>query len=185
MSHAGYPWVGISSTYRCHKAQNTLYAQGRTAPGRIVTNARGGQSIHNYGLAFDFFRNVPNAAFADRTPEERDFWDTAGKIWTDMGGEWGGNWTNFVDRPHCQYTGGLTIADLQRGKTLPMTAIMPWEVEMSNEAEKMATAPSIWAKEAIAWVVGNQLADGERPREPITRQEVFTLLHRFSLMLGL
>lgn len=34
--------------------QNALYAQGRTKPGRIVTNARGGQSYHNFGLAFDF-----------------------------------------------------------------------------------------------------------------------------------
>ena len=34
----------ITSTYRDHESQNALYAQGRTAPGKRVTNAKGGQS---------------------------------------------------------------------------------------------------------------------------------------------
>lgn len=34
--------------------QNALYAQGRTKPGHIVTNAKGGRSFHNFGLAIDF-----------------------------------------------------------------------------------------------------------------------------------
>ena len=40
-------------TLRTIKEQNDLYAQGRTKPGKIVTNAKGGQSYHNYGLAID------------------------------------------------------------------------------------------------------------------------------------
>ena len=43
----------FSYTLRSIKEQNELYAMGRTSSGRIVTNAKGGQSIHNYGLAFD------------------------------------------------------------------------------------------------------------------------------------
>ena len=43
----------ITSTYRDAEAQNALYAQGRTKKGSIVTNAKAGESIHNYRLAFD------------------------------------------------------------------------------------------------------------------------------------
>ena len=46
--------VLITSTLRDVEAQNALYAQGRTAPGKIVTNARGGDSWHNWGCAIDF-----------------------------------------------------------------------------------------------------------------------------------
>ena len=46
--------VLITSTYRDNEAQDEIYAQGRTKPGRIVTYAKGGSSFHNYRLAFDF-----------------------------------------------------------------------------------------------------------------------------------
>ena len=45
--------VMVTSGYRSFAEQNALYAQGRTKPGNIVTNAKGGQSLHNYGLAVD------------------------------------------------------------------------------------------------------------------------------------
>src|ERR1043165_556102 len=44
----------FTQTLRTFEEQNALYAQGRTKPGQIVTNAKGGQSYHNYGLAIDF-----------------------------------------------------------------------------------------------------------------------------------
>lgn len=43
----------FSHTSRTFEEQDKLYAQGRTKPGKKVTNAKGGQSIHNYHLAFD------------------------------------------------------------------------------------------------------------------------------------
>jgi len=46
--------VIITQALRTNEEQNELYAQGRTKPGNIVTNAKGGQSMHNYGLAIDF-----------------------------------------------------------------------------------------------------------------------------------
>jgi hypothetical protein len=39
---------------RTFKEQDDLYAQGRTEAGRLITNARGGQSFHNYGRAIDY-----------------------------------------------------------------------------------------------------------------------------------
>jgi peptidoglycan L-alanyl-D-glutamate endopeptidase CwlK len=43
----------VVSGLRTADEQNALYAQGRTAPGHKVTNAKAGQSMHNYGLAID------------------------------------------------------------------------------------------------------------------------------------
>lgn len=44
--------------FRTVEEQDELYAQGRTKPGLKVTNARGGQSQHNFGLAIDFVYDV-------------------------------------------------------------------------------------------------------------------------------
>lgn len=43
----------VTEGYRSGARQDQLYAQGRTRPGEIVTNAKAGQSAHNYGLAVD------------------------------------------------------------------------------------------------------------------------------------
>jgi peptidoglycan L-alanyl-D-glutamate endopeptidase CwlK len=45
--------IKVISGLRTHEEQNDLYAQGRTKRGPIVTNARGGYSNHNFGIAFD------------------------------------------------------------------------------------------------------------------------------------
>jgi len=131
MAAAGFPHVGVSSTYRDNVHQDWLFAQGRTRPGNIVTNAREGQSIHNYRLAFDIFQNIRGQEW--NNPR---FFETAGRIWQEMGGEWGGSWTGFPDRVHMQYTGGLTLRDLQRGYRLPEHARMPWELEKAEIEEK-------------------------------------------------
>lgn len=46
--------------YDTYGAQMALWAQGRTKPGPVVTNAKGGQSQHNFGLAVDFARVMPD-----------------------------------------------------------------------------------------------------------------------------
>lgn len=91
---------------RTHDEQAALYAQGRTAPGSIVTNAGPGQSLHNYGVAVDL---VPQQLLD--TPNwspESELWNTVGQLAQQFGLEWGGGWTGFVDRPHVQManTGG-------------------------------------------------------------------------------
>jgi peptidoglycan L-alanyl-D-glutamate endopeptidase CwlK len=106
--------VLITSTYRDHESQDALYAQGRTTPGRKVTNARAGSSWHNWRCAFDFVPIVNGKAMWD---DHRTFM-RCGEIAESVGLEWGGRWTKFTDMPHCQWTGGLTLADLQAGKKL-------------------------------------------------------------------
>lgn len=46
-------FVSITEGFRSIEHQHKLYSQGRATPGSIVTNAKGGYSYHNYGLAFD------------------------------------------------------------------------------------------------------------------------------------
>ena len=104
----------ITSTYRDIESQNALFAQGRTTPGKKVTNARGGQSFHNYRVAFDF---VP---LVNGKPQWEDLalFTKCGEIAEQRGLEWAGRWVKFKEMAHCQFTGGLTLADFQGGKTL-------------------------------------------------------------------
>lgn len=105
--------VMITSTYRDAEFQNALYAKGRTAPGAIVTKAKGGQSMHNWKCAFDF---VPLDAKGKAEWGNPKAFEACGKIAQSLGLEWGGSW-KFKDMPHCQFTNGLTLADFQAGKT--------------------------------------------------------------------
>lgn len=106
--------VMITSTYRDAEFQNALYAKGRTAPGAIVTKAKGGQSMHNWQVAFDF---VPLDAKGKADWGNPKAFEACGKIAQSLGLEWGGTW-KFKDMPHCQFTNGLTLADFQAGKTI-------------------------------------------------------------------
>ena len=104
----------ITSTFRDAESQNALYAQGRTAPGKKVTNAKGGQSYHNWKVAFDF------CPIVNGKPNWSDvaLYTKCGEIAESVGLEWAGRWKTFKELAHCQYTGGLTLHDFQQGKTL-------------------------------------------------------------------
>jgi len=105
----------ITSTYRDNESQNALYAQGRTKQGKIVTNAKGGQSFHNYRCAVDV---VPLLNGKPVWDAENDIWQKVGDFGIAAGLEWAGNWTKFREMPHFQYTNGLNLADLQIGKKI-------------------------------------------------------------------
>jgi peptidoglycan L-alanyl-D-glutamate endopeptidase CwlK len=102
----------ITSTYRDNASQNALYAQGRTKPGKIVTNAKAGQSLHNYRCAVDV---VPIVAGKPRWDVKEEVWQQVGALGKAAGLEWAGDWKKFKEYPHFQYTGGLTLAQLQSG----------------------------------------------------------------------
>jgi peptidoglycan L-alanyl-D-glutamate endopeptidase CwlK len=104
--------VLITSTWRDNAAQNALYAQGRTKPGKKVTNAKAGQSFHNYKLAFDFVPIVNGKAqWNDLATFKR-----AGVIGERLGLDWAGRWVSFKELAHMQWTGGLSLAQLRAGK---------------------------------------------------------------------
>jgi peptidoglycan L-alanyl-D-glutamate endopeptidase CwlK len=86
---------------RSYKEQDKLF---RKRP--KVTNARGGQSWHNFGLAFDFglFRGKEYLG-------ESPHYKTLGAIASTMPGlTWGGTWVNLVDEPHIQLNLFDTVA---------------------------------------------------------------------------
>lgn len=104
--------------FRSFEEQNRLYAKGRTAPGKRVTGARGGESWHNYGVAADIAFN--NEAGNITWPENGDYgrmWTRYGEIAKKQGLRWGGDWTGLVDRPHIEYHPGFT--DGQAGSLIP------------------------------------------------------------------
>lgn len=108
----------ITSTYRDKESQAALFAQGRTTPGKIVTNARAGQSFHNYRVAFDVVPLRNGKPVWDTNNENAVLWKRIGAIGVECGLEWAGNWRTFKEFPHFQFTGGLTLADFQAGKVL-------------------------------------------------------------------
>ena len=84
----------ITDGYRSIQEQNALYAQGRTAPGKIVTHARGGQSLHNYGKAFDVVQIKNGVPIWEKLSND------IVNIASELGLEWGGHWNTFKDYPH-------------------------------------------------------------------------------------
>lgn len=93
----------VTSTLRTWDEQDALFAQGRTRPGKRVTDARGGQSWHNFGRALDVAFMVGGRVTWDGP------WQTVGVIGEAIGLEWGGRFPK-PDRPHFQWRAGLTLA---------------------------------------------------------------------------
>lgn len=106
MGHA----VRLVEGYRSFERQTELYDQGRTTSGAIVTNAKAGESFHNYGVAVDFvFRKEGYNATIE-------LWELLGVVGKSQGFEWGGDWKGFTDRPHFQLTLGYSLKDFQVDK---------------------------------------------------------------------
>ena len=111
-----------SSVFRSVTEQNALYNQRPK-----VTNARGFQSIHNYGLAFDYVILLDkdnNGTF------ESIEWTVSNKyhkqviaFFKSKGYEWGGDFKSFPDFPHFQKAFGLTWQQLKSRVDIGMTII--------------------------------------------------------------
>jgi len=117
----GVPIV-ITQGLRTTSEQDALYAQGRTKPGAIVTNARGGYSFHNFGVAIDFALLMPDGKAVswdmkrDGDADGRADWYEVVDEAKALGFAWGGDWKSFKDYPHFEMTFGLTCAQYRAGK---------------------------------------------------------------------
>jgi peptidoglycan L-alanyl-D-glutamate endopeptidase CwlK len=100
--------VLITETWRSQSEQDALYAQGRTKPGSIVTNAKFPYSNHNWGCAFDFARNVKGKEYDDSD----SFFTKVGIVGEMCGLSWGGRWTSIVDKPHLELTGYGNVTNM-------------------------------------------------------------------------
>lgn len=115
IAHANKLNMQCHSCYRSSEDQDKLYAMGRTEPGKIVTNARGGQSTHNYRIAADFH-------FLDK--DGKIVWDEKlyKKVWSlvkaelvPQGLRWAGDWKTFKETAHFEYNPqDLKWRDLQK-----------------------------------------------------------------------
>lgn len=86
--------------------QNSLYAQGRSVPGKIITGARGCQSWHVLGRAVDadpFSKDGKGRPDAD--------YAKTGAIWQELGGVWGGTFDNLYDPGHFEWHPNVSIKD--------------------------------------------------------------------------
>jgi len=103
----------VTQGVRTWEEQDVLFARGRTVPpigaSNIVTKARGGQSYHNFGLAFDII--VLDSMGKTDWNTSHPGWRRAAEAGRSVGLEWGGDWKGFKDIPHFQYTGGLSLAE--------------------------------------------------------------------------
>lgn len=111
--------VLITSTYRDSEAQTALYAQGRSKPGNIVTNAKAGQSFHNWRLAFDVVPLRNGKPVWGTAGQDGQIWNRIGLMGESVGLEWAGRWARFKEYPHFQFTGGHDLAYFQAGGKLP------------------------------------------------------------------
>lgn len=107
----------INQGLRTFAESDALYALGRTKVnpdgksakkpfGNIVSNARAGQSWHNYGLAVDFYLEINGKAV---WKEKHPSWIDVVQIFKSHGFGWGGDWRSIKDYPHFDKTFGLTI----------------------------------------------------------------------------
>ena len=150
IAKGGYT-VRITQAFRSKEEQDKLYAQGRTAPGQKVTNAKGGQSMHNFGLAIDFCLISPDGKKAiwdtnkDFDGDKKADWMEVVEEAKKLGFEWGGDWKSFKDYPHFQLTAGLTDAEVRAGKT-PKFPSLDGEKTVTKKA---TTAKKTTTKKAV------------------------------------
>ncbi|CAG0933335.1 Peptidoglycan L-alanyl-D-glutamate endopeptidase CwlK [Thermoflexales bacterium] len=150
--------------------QDALYAQGRTTKGSIVTNAKGGESYHNYGVALD-------VVFHGAEPwGEKHDWQALGAAGKEAGLEWGGDWAKFLDRPHFQLP-GLKLSQLQA-----------WNAEggMANVWKNIGEAPAAAKEEQKqAAASGNTPAASNNPSYAGNASQYFDVANQItSIMEG-
>lgn len=104
----------IVQGYRTYREQDELYAKGRTMPGSKVTNAKGGQSNHNFGLAIDVFPIWQDGrVHMEDDAENIRLLKLIAHVGIEEGLAWGGNWRKFKDYPHFELKVGKNMAQLR------------------------------------------------------------------------
>ena len=108
----------IDQTLRTFAESDALYNKGRDKNGKvidrskIVTNAPGGSSYHNYGLALDFHLQIAGKDIWPDDPKNNKDWMTVVNIFKKYGFTWGGEFKSIPDAPHLEKTFGYSWKDL-------------------------------------------------------------------------
>lgn len=176
-------YVQISSGFRSNEEQAWIYGKGRPTyvwngkkygtVGSIVSNAKPGTSVHNYGLAIDYFLVSDDGLNSLWTVNEK--WKRVGAIAKSMGFEWGGDWTSFRDYPHLQFTKGLTISQLSAGKRPTFPTLITKEVAGVATEPKLNAAQEAVRKKAMELGI----TDGKNPFREVNQYYVWNVLIPF------
>lgn len=173
MERNGNPMM-VTDGYRTWAEQNALYAKGRTKAGNVVTNARGGQSWHNYKCAADCtFVINGRPSWDGKLP-----WAEYGRVAKKYGFEWGGDWRLFKDRPHVQMRFGLTLRKVQNMGEKRAIADL---TQLANGHYPIRTAPSSWAKDAVEWSKTFGIEDWNNPQQPVTQEMLSFITEKLKL----
>lgn len=108
--------AGLPLTYRFLSGTRTYAEQDALAAKKPkVTNAKGGQSNHNFGIAWDVGIFEGGKYYTGATKKETKAYADLGALITSKvsGLEWGGNWKTFVDMPHYQLALGKSVKELR------------------------------------------------------------------------
>ena len=138
--------VLITQTVRDDEYQAYLYAQGRSRPGKVVTNSKR-TTFHGAGLAFDICQNIKGQEYSDAA-----FFQNCAAIAKHMGFSWGGDWKYFSDKPHFQWD--------ERGKYAFSRTKEPAQMPLYEEETEMITVESVQQmSDAAVLALANRVQD--------------------------
>lgn len=160
----------FSECLRTKAEQDALYAQGRTAPGNIVTNAKGStySSQHQWGIAIDFYIDTDVDGDGDKKDDafnnSTGLFDRVGSIAKSIGLGWGGNWTSFKDRPHLYLPDwGSTTTKLKQQYGIPEKFMQTWgDGKATTDAIQEINKVSSTGYERTQFIMDVQAATGSR-----------------------
>jgi peptidoglycan LD-endopeptidase CwlK len=130
--------IDVFSALRTMDEQTALYALGRTVKnpdwvntgkpmGNIVTNAKAGQSWHNWGVAADIAFRDSNGHWTWNIQDAQ--YMAVAQIAKQHGLEWGGDFNSIKDLPHFQFTAGISILEAQKlGKIVDVWNEIRWRL---------------------------------------------------------
>lgn len=150
----------INQGFRTYAEQDALFAKGRTEPGGVVTGTKGGESWHNFGLAFDVAMVSPGPKPPIGNPSwppGKDVWSTVGALGQSIGLIWGGSFSSIADYGHFEFHPGVTKAQARNGvrpaapagEPTPITGTAPsnptWRKTGSDNAQEASRTISLAA----------------------------------------
>lgn len=157
----------FSECFRTVAEQDALYAQGRTKPGNIVTNAKGStySSQHQWGIAVDFYLDMDVDGDGSKADDAYNnatrLFDRVGEIAKSIGLGWGGDWKSIKDRPHLYLTNwGNTTATLKKLYGTPERFMVTWKTG-SAVTDRFTGAASA-SYERTEFIMDVQAATGSR-----------------------
>lgn len=157
--------IAYSECLRTVAEQDALYAQGRTALGNIVTNAKGStySSQHQWGIAIDFYLDMDvdgdGSKKDDAFNNSTGLFDRVGQIAKSIGLGWGGDWTSIKDRPHLYLSDwGSTTTKLKAQYGTPEKFMASWE----NSGAAIEKVNEVAGYERTQFIMDVQAATGSK-----------------------